>query len=235
MNFPMMTKLSGARPCLAVFDCDGTLVDSQHAIVNGISLACEALGLPMPPAAAIRRGIGLPLKVAIGQLFPGHESDLHDRLVQFYKDNFVRLRQRPDHVEPLFDGIADTLASLRAAGWLLAVATGKARRGLLATLGRHGLTEVFDVLQTADDAPGKPHPGMLLNAMATLGVDPADTVMIGDTTFDMEMARAAKVAAIGVGWGYHEPDELSQAGARAVIAQGHALVPAVMDWAANRR
>ncbi|MSP87305.1 MAG: HAD family hydrolase [Alphaproteobacteria bacterium] len=230
-----MTKLSGARPFLAVFDCDGTLVDSQHAIVSGISIACAALGLATPPAAAIRRGIGLPLKVAIGQLFPGHEPDLHDRLVQFYKDNFVRLRQRPDHVEPLFDGVVDTLTSLRAAGFLLAVATGKARRGLLATLGRHGLTEHFDALQTADDAPGKPHPGMLLNAMVALGVDPVDTVMIGDTTFDMEMARAAQVAAIGVGWGYHESDELIQAGARAVIAEGHALTPAVLGWAAERR
>jgi phosphoglycolate phosphatase len=220
---------------LAVFDCDGTLVDSQRAIVSGISLACAALGLTEPPAAAIRRGIGLPLKVAIGQLFPGHEPDLHDRLVRFYKDNFFRLRQRPDHVEPLFDGIAETLATLRASGFLLAVATGKARRGLLATLDRHGLTAVFDVLQTADDAPGKPHPGMLLNAMATLGVDPMDTVMIGDTTFDMEMARAARVAAIGVGWGYHESDELTQVGARTVVAEGRALAPAVMDWAAERQ
>lgn len=229
-----MTELAGARPRLVVFDCDGTLVDSQHAIVSGVSLACEALGLPLPPAAAIRRGIGLPLKIAIGGLFPGHEPDLHDRLVQFYKDNFVRLRQRPDHVEPLFDGIAETLATLRASGFLLAVATGKARRGLLATLGRHGLTEVFDVLQTADDAPGKPHPGMLLNAMATLGVDPLDTLMIGDTTSDMEMAGAARVAAIGVGWGYHEPDELTRAGARVVIAAGDALTPAVLGWAAEQ-
>jgi phosphoglycolate phosphatase len=216
-----------------VFDCDGTLVDSQHAIVAGVAAACDALGLAMPPAEQIKRGVGLPLKVAIGQLFPDHAPDLHDRLVQFYKDNFFRLRQRPDHVEPLFPGIVETLDALRAAGFLLAVATGKARRGLVATLERHDLARHFDVLQTADDAPGKPHPGMLLNAMAALGAAPGGTIMIGDTTYDIEMARAAKVAAIGVGWGYHDSRELTQAGAVTVVEHGHALTAAVLGWAAG--
>ncbi|MBM3597846.1 MAG: HAD-IA family hydrolase [Alphaproteobacteria bacterium] len=216
---------------LAVFDCDGTIVDSQHAIVAGVAAACEALGLVMPAAEQIKRGVGLPLKVGIGRLFPDHGPDLHDRLVQFYRDNFVRLRQRPEHVEPLFPGLIETFDALKQAGFLLGVATGKARRGLIATLERHALVERFDVLQTADDAPGKPHPGMLLNAMSRLGVSPDATVMIGDTTFDIEMARAAKVAPIGVAWGYHEAHELTEAGALTVVQTGDALARTLLNWA----
>lgn len=215
---------------LVMFDCDGTLVDSQHAIVAGVAAACEALGLKMPSAEAIKRGVGLPLGVGIGRLFPGHGPELQDRITQFYKENFFRLRQRPEHAEPLFPGIIETLDALRDAGCLLGVATGKSRRGLIATLERHGLAQRFDVLQTADDAPGKPNPGMLLNAMSALAVAPSDTVMIGDTTFDIDMARAARVTAIGVAWGYHEIDELVAAGAASIVPDGAALAPVVLRW-----
>ncbi len=120
--------------------------------------------------------------------------------------------------QPLFDGIADLLGGLRQAGWLLGIATGMSDRGLTHCLAAHGLTDHFVTLQTADRHPSKPHPAMLEAALAEAGAEPAQAVMIGDTAFDMQMARDAGVGALGVDWGYHEPDELRAAGARFVAA-----------------
>jgi phosphoglycolate phosphatase len=124
---------------------------------------------------------------------------------------------KPDHHEPLYPGAVETLDDLEADGVLLAVATGKSRRGLVATLDRHGLAERFTVLKTADDAPGKPNPDMLLAAMSETGASPDSTVMIGDTVFDIEMAVNARIPAIGVSWGYHDPVELVSAGANEIV------------------
>lgn len=202
---------------LAVFDCDGTLVDSQHNIVAAMEAAFRALGLEPVSDLAVRRVVGLPLVDAIAALYPDGGPDDHERLSALYKDAFQTLRLQPDHREPLYPGTVEALDALQRAGTLLAVATGKSRRGLLATLERHGIGGHFVTLKTADDGPGKPNPHMLLDAMAETGTAPADTVMIGDTVFDIEMARAARTAAVGVSWGYHEPAELSVAGAHRVI------------------
>ncbi len=198
---------------LAVFDCDGTLVDSQAHILSAMTSACRANGLADPAPERIRRIIGLKLEVAIAELLPEAEAALQGKVVEDYRSYFFANRQLADHHEPLFPGAALALDRLAEAGWLLAVATGKARRGLLATLGRHGLIERFVSLHTADDGPGKPDPAMLQAAMERSGVRAADTVMIGDTTFDMLMASAAGVRGLGVGWGYHPEDELKAAGA----------------------
>ena len=120
--------------------------------------------------------------------------------------------------EPLFDGVAELIALLADAGWLLGVATGKSDRGLAHVLAAHGLTERFVTLQTADRHPSKPHPAMIEAAMTEAGASPATTVMIGDTSYDMLMAGAAGARALGVGWGYHPPEELTAAGAYAVAA-----------------
>jgi phosphoglycolate phosphatase len=205
------------RSRLAVFDCDGTLVDSQHAILACMSAAFAADGLAAPDAEAVRRVIGLPLDECMARLAPDQPAARQARLTDAYKQAFFTLRQRPDHHEPLFDGAVGALDTLEEKGYLLGIATGKARRGLLAVLESHGLARRFVTLQTADSGPGKPNPTMLRRAMAETGAEPIDTVMVGDTTFDMLMARNAGVDAIGVGWGYHPAAELNAAGADALV------------------
>lgn len=202
---------------LAVFDCDGTLVDSQHNIVAAMDAAWRAHGLEPAAAAAVRRVVGLPLLDAIASLHPDGAGEMHESLCEHYKQAFQDLRRQPDHHEPLFPGTVEALDALEAAGCMLAVATGKSRRGLDATLSRHGLVHRFMALKTADDGPGKPNPHMLLQAMAEAGVDADSTLMIGDTVYDIEMARNARVRSVGVSWGYHDAAELSLAGAAAVI------------------
>jgi phosphoglycolate phosphatase len=202
---------------LVLFDCDGTLVDSQHVIVAAMVAAWRAHGLVDPSAHAVRRIVGLPLVQAIAMLLPRDATAAPERVAESYKEAFFELRRRPDHVEPLFPGVAGTLQALDAADLLLGVATGKSRRGLVATLDRHGLTHRFVTLKTADDGPGKPAPDMVVQAMAEVGAEPRDTVVVGDTVFDVEMARNAGVPAIGVAWGYHEVGELRGAGAARIV------------------
>lgn len=205
------------QPRLAVFDCDGTLVDSQHNIVAAMAAAWRAHGLGPLPAMSVRRTVGLPLLQAVASLHPLGSREAHLALTDSYKEASYGLRQQPDHHEPLYPGTVEALDAMEAAGYLLAVATGKSRRGLDATLSRHGLEGRFIALKTADDGPGKPHPHMLEQAMAEVGAGPGSTVMVGDTVFDIEMARNAQVRSIGVSWGYHDPDELRAAGAAGVI------------------
>ena len=209
---------STPRRRLAVFDCDGTLVDSQHAIHAAASAAFARENLDPPSKAELIRVVGLPLAECIARLAPDASADRQTRLVEGYKSAFFELRQRPDHHEPLYPGVLEALAATEEAGFLLGIATGKARRGLMAVLERHDLQHRFVTLQTGDQGHGKPHPDMLLRAMAETGAAPADTVMIGDTSFDMMMATNAGVDAIGVTWGYHPAAELTTAGARLLIA-----------------
>lgn len=212
-----MHSTSNGSPRLAVFDVDGTLVDSQHNIVAAMTEAFGIHGHQPPPASDIRRIIGLSLVEAVAALLPDADPGHHAVVAGTYGEMFGVLRGRPDHSEPLFPGALDSLAELGRAGVLLGIATGKSRRGLHAFLDRVNLGPTFVTLHTADDGPGKPHPAMLEAAMAQAGVAPGRTVMIGDTTFDMMMATAAGTAAIGVGWGYHGAAELLAAGARTVV------------------
>jgi len=208
-------SLSAAR--LVVFDCDGTLVDGQHAISAAMAEAFRSHRLEGPGNLAVRRVVGLPLVEAVARLAPEADSGLCSALALAYKESFQRLRQSPDYFEPLFPGVPEVLAQLQQLGYVLGIATGKSARGLAATLERHGLSRHFAVLKTSDDGPGKPSPHMLLYAMSDSGAGPGSTVMIGDTVFDMEMARSARVPAVGVAWGYHESAELTAAGAVAVV------------------
>jgi phosphoglycolate phosphatase len=202
---------------LAVFDVDGTLIDSQHNIVASMIGACERNAVPAPSADEIRRIIGLSLQEAVMRLLPGLEDDRIVRVVEDYKNGFAELRARPDHHEPLFPGVMDALDALEADGWILAVATGKSRRGLLAMIERHGLQGRFVSLQTADDNPGKPDPAMLRRAIAEAGARPEESVMIGDTSYDMQMGRSAGTHTVGVAWGYHAPEELLATGADVIV------------------
>lgn len=212
---------------LVMFDFDGTLVDSQGAIVAAMSEAFLDAGLDPPEPADIRRIVGLRLETAVARLLPDGMGALADALSESYRKAFFDLRRRPDHDEPLFPGAREALSALDRPDVLLGIATGKGRRGLLHVLEHHGLVDRFATLKTADDGPGKPHPAILEQAMAELGVDPVDTVMVGDTVFDVQMARNARVEAIGVAWGYHEAEELMAAGAGCVIETFAALLPAL--------
>ena len=200
----------------AVFDCDGTLVDGQAAVCDSMEAAFGQAGLPAPDRNTVRRIVGLSLPQAVLQLAPDAEREQRLAVVEAYKSHFRATRESGALREPLYAGIREVLDALRAAGWSLAVATGKSDRGLNATVATHGLTGVFDSLQGADRHPSKPHPAMLEEALVECGAAPGDAVMIGDTSFDIEMAKAAGVRAIGVAWGYHEPEELLRAGAEAV-------------------
>ena len=205
---------SGKR--LAVFDCDGTLVDGQAHVCDTMEQAFAEAGLPLPDRNEVRRSMGLSLPVAIRRLAPELDQETNAQLVAAYKEGFFARRQRGMIHEPLYDGMRELLVELKAAGWLLAVATGKSDRGLNACLDQHGLTDMFVSLQTADRHPSKPHTDMLDAAIFEAGVETQDAVMIGDTTFDIIMAKDANVRSIGVAWGYHAPLELSEAGAEAV-------------------
>ena len=201
---------------LAVFDCDGTLVDGQAAICDSMEAAFASAGLPAPARHDDRRIVGLSLPQAIRLLAPDAEDMRHRHAVDAYKEAFRACRLDGTLEEPLFDGVAEVLADLAERGWTLGVATGKSDRGLASCLAAHGIAERFVTLQTADRHPSKPDPAMLEAALVEAGAQAADAVMIGDTTFDMDMARAAGVRAIGVGWGYHSARELREAGAEHV-------------------
>ena len=209
---------------IAVFDCDGTLIDGQASICDAMEAAFGAARLPVPDRNAVRRAVGLSLPQAVRRLLPDHDAALHARVVEAYKLAFRGARSDGSLSQPLFEGIADVLAALADAGWQLGVATGMSDRGLAHCLASHALTDRFVTTQTADRHPSKPHPAMLEAALFEAGFDAGrgasgradEAVMIGDTSYDMLMASSAGVRAIGVAWGYHAPEELVAAGAEFV-------------------
>jgi phosphoglycolate phosphatase len=198
---------------LAIFDCDGTLVDSQANICLAMEECFVGAGLEAPPRERTRRVVGLSLVEAMRAMLPEGEPALHRALAEDYKTAFQRLRGRGLIEEPLYDGIAELLDALEAEGWLLAIATGKSDRGLAICLDCHGLSRRFVSLQTADRHPSKPHPSMVEQALADAGAAPELSMMIGDTSYDIMMAKAAGVRAVGAAWGYHDEQELLAAGA----------------------
>lgn len=204
---------------LAIFDCDGTLVDSGANIYAALRTSLEWNGIETPPPEACRRIIGLSLVEAIATLLPDLPAEQHVHLADEYKRAFMAMRTAGEVEEPLFDGILDLLDALEQDGWLLAVATGKSDRGLKHCLGLHGIHARFVSLQTADRHPSKPHPSMVEQAIADADARPSTTIVVGDTSFDMAMAVNAGAAGIGAGWGYHDAEELIEAGALAVAQQ----------------
>ena len=219
---------------LVVFDLDGTLVDSQHSIVAAMAEAFAAQGLVAPDAKAVRQVVGLSLEDAVARLVHHEQSVQVPAIAEGYKSAFLRARARPDHHEPLFPGAREALAVLDEADYLLGIATGKGRRGLEVSLERHGLRDFFVTLQTADIGPGKPAPAMLKRAMTETGIGPEATLVVGDTTFDMEMAVSAGAGAVGVDWGYHEAAALREAGALAVVESFNSLPPLIEEFLGPR-
>ena len=201
---------------LAIFDCDGTLVDSGAPIYAALKQSFAENGFDLPPPEISRKVIGLSLVEAMAALLPDVATERHFIIAEDYKRAFMRLRAAGEVEEPLFEGVIELLDALENDGWLLAVATGKSDRGLRHCLDAHGLHARFMSLQTADRHPSKPHPSMVDQAIADAGSVPATTIVVGDTSFDMAMAVAAGASGIGAGWGYHEAEELRDAGAVAV-------------------
>lgn len=211
----LLSSLGAVR--LIVFDCDGTLIDSQHNIVAAVERVFRSIDLAPPAAEAIRRQVGLSPEAAIIGMLPDADPALHARVFAAFRQMRAQLQAEARQPEPLYPGIADLITRLQHPDLFLGIATGKGRDGLDKVLRLHGFSDSFQTLQTADRCRGKPDPEMLLRAMAETGLTAAETVMVGDTSFDMEMAQAAKVRAIGVAWGYHTVDDLLGAGADIVI------------------
>ncbi|WP_222874837.1 HAD-IA family hydrolase [Terrihabitans soli] len=204
---------------LVIFDVDGTLIDSQNMIVTAMDRAFAAHGLAAPSRAEVLSIVGLSLETAMRALVKEEADALAGPLTEAYKAAFFDLRQSEEHHEPLFPGALAALDRLSGReDVVLGIATGKSRRGVNAIMDLHNLHGRFATIQTADDHPSKPNPGMVSAAIAETGVLPQRATVIGDTTFDMEMARAAGARAIGVGWGYHPNEALAAAGAQIVLS-----------------
>jgi len=220
------------RP-LAVFDIDGTLVDSRASILQAAVEASQALGLPEPEYDRVRQIVGLSLPDALRTLEPGLDEAELARFVEAFKGVFLRMNTDSDFHEPLYDGAMDTLRRLRRDGWSLSLATGQSRKGVARNLAREGWGELFVSAHCAEDGPGKPDPAMLRAAMAAAVAEAADTIMIGDTAHDIAMALNAGVRPQGVAWGFHTVEEQIAAGALHVAAD-FADLEAALDRFASR-
>ena len=228
--------MSGLK--LAIFDMDGTLMDSQDYILRAMEGAFGRFGLAMPTRAQVLSIVGLSLPEAVGRLLPDHAPGAVAEVAEAYKAEFIAQRAATggEAAAPLYPGARAAIEALHGRDEvLLGVATGKARRGLDHAFAAHDLDRFFVTRQTADHHPSKPHPSMVEAALAETGVAPRDAVMIGDTTYDIEMGRAAGVPTIGVSWGYHPVEELRAAGADLVIDAFEALTGALDELWGNAR
>ncbi|MDI1281674.1 HAD-IA family hydrolase [Brevundimonas sp.] len=221
------------RP-LAVFDIDGTLVDSRASIFRAATEAARDLGLAEPAYDRVRQIVGLSLPKALHVLEPAlTDAELADFVAAFQR-SFQRMHAE-QVVEPVYAGAMDTLRRLKRDGWRLALATGQNRRGVTRNLARAGWADLFVSSHCAEDGPGKPDPAMLFAAMAASGADAASTTMIGDTSHDISMALGAGAHPLGVAWGFHTRDEQLAAGARHVADDFTDLEAALDRFASQSR
>lgn len=216
---------------LVIFDCDGTLVDSQHMIISAMHATYEKLKLEPEDDLRIRATVGLSPLETMAALRPDDTVDFHHMMALTFKQTFYESRiSNMAGPDPLYPGTRDVLVRLQDEGYLLGVATGNSNRGLARVIDEHNLDGFFVTLQTADNHPSKPHPSMIHTAIADAGSHESLTVMVGDTSFDMRMARAAGCHALGVNWGYHSEDELRMGGAHDVIDTYSDVMLAVQEF-----
>ena len=211
---------------LVVFDWDGTLMDSAARIVSCFQAAAREVGLPIPDPERARGIIGLGLREAFVRLFPRAGEPELDRLSEAYRDQFLH---RDGTASALFPGVARGLGQLKSESFLLAIATGKARRGLDRALRETGLDGLFSASRCVDEAVSKPHPRMLLDILAETGTEPGQAGMVGDTTFDMTMASAAGVDGLAVSYGAHPIDALLALRPKACLDDFEAVVRWLCD------
>ena len=202
---------------LAVFDVDGTLVDSRSSIFQASTEAAAAVGITAPSYDQVRSIVGLSLFKAIVAMLPEHDDATHHAFMREFQAVFSRRADAADAHEVLYDGADALLRQLKGEGWLIGMATGQSRRGVNRCLNGYDWHEVFDGTFCADDGPSKPHPHMLEANLKALGVDRHQAVMIGDTGHDMRMAREAGIRAIGVSWGFHTIEELELGGSHEIV------------------
>lgn len=211
---------------LVIFDWDGTLADSAWRIVTCFQKAAADLHIPEPEALEVKKCIGLDLPHTIRSLFPELPNSqcaiLQDRYWQYFYSKDIPSIQ-------LYDGVADLLSMLKEQGFRVAIATGKSRHGLDVDLAHTGLVGVFEATVTADEAPSKPNPQMLLDLLAQLGVEPSDAVMVGDSVYDLEMAQEAKVDAVGVTYGCQSRERLEALSPVGIIDNLHGLLGLLTD------
>ena len=220
---------------LAIFDVDGTLVDSREILQTAAEAAFADLGMIAPPYEALRQIVGLSLREGLWQLAPELDADQIEALLAHYRRSFQALHKDPTFIEPLYEGAAALLDRLKRQGWKIAMATGKSRRGVETIMAMHGWADLFDTTHCADDGPGKPDPAMVEAALQAMGVAPRQAVMIGDTAHDVRMARAAGVRVLGVTWGFHTRDEIEASGADEVLDTFAELDEALDRFAAGVR
>ena len=204
---------------LLVFDWDGTLMDSTAVIVASLQASCRDLGLPVPSDERAHHIIGLGLHDAMAHVLPDVDPAQYPRVVEHYSRHF---RQR-DPGTPIFPGVEELLRELNVNGYLLAVATGKSRRGLDRALERTGLKDVFHATRCGEESGSKPHPGMLNELIDALGSSRSMTLMIGDTTHDLQMAINAGVASVAAAYGAHPRVQLAALNPLACVDQPQAL------------
>jgi phosphoglycolate phosphatase len=203
---------------LVLFDCDGTLVDSASLIHEVMDRTFVAFGHERPDVSATKSIIGLTLDIAIARMLGREHADEQSvAMANHYKAIYVEVRNGQKMEMPLFDGIRPMIETIAARDELLIGAvTGKSRRGLTQVLDVHALAPHFIVSRTADDCPSKPHPAMVMECCRETGVEPRDTLVVGDAIYDMQMAKAAGARAIGVAWGYTAVKDLLASGADAI-------------------
>jgi phosphoglycolate phosphatase len=209
-------ELAPRRFPFIVFDWDGTLIDSTTIIADSLQQACRDLGEPVPTDVDARYVIGLGLTDALRHVAPGLARDRHGELAARYRHHFL---SRDAQIE-LYPGARELLADLARSGFLLGIATGKSRAGLDRALAQQRLDGLFAATRCADEGHPKPHPDMLERLMDRVGVAPPKTLMIGDTTHDIELARNAGACALAVAYGAHPADGL---GALAPLATVHSI------------
>jgi phosphoglycolate phosphatase len=220
-------KLSTPKK-LVIFDCDGTLVDSQQAICAAMEHAFATLDLRPPSRREMLGVVGLSLPQLFAVLAGEQPRSVQAELIRLYRADFPGKREGAMALDPPYAGLDKAVKTLAGRDDIvLGIATGKSRRGVARILEREGWHGHFLTIQTADDHPSKPHPSMILRAMTEAGAEPASTLMVGDTTYDIEMACNAKVGAVGVGWGYHEPERLVLAGAHTVVSSSDELIATI--------
>ena len=215
---------------LIIFDADGTMVNSRAIILAGFRKVFSEFGFPEPGDQDILSTIGLSLDLVFSELLDRPVDDEIRRMSLRYKENFIALHADPAMHSPLYAGIDETIRKLAEIDSnLIGVATGKSRRGLDRMISQFGYEQHIVVSRTADDCPSKPHPAMILECCHATGCDPADTMMVGDSSYDMIMANEAGARALGVSWGYQPVESLTQSGAHAIVDDPLKLANAIEE------
>jgi len=215
---------------LVLFDADGTLIDSQAIIHASMTRTFEDFGHRPPSLFDTKSIVGLSLEIAIARLLDRLRDEMTCKMTAKYKANFLDLVELPEYETRLFPGIRDLIETLsKRENVLIGMVTGKSRAGIDRFLDSQGFRPHFVTSRCADDCPSKPHPAMVLECCDDVGIEPASSVVIGDTSFDIEMAKSAGATALGVAWGYHDTHLLEKAGANDIAHTADDLLTLIDD------